>query len=288
VDWLFSSHGGAARQNPDKWRSFEQAVGITGSENALNDRQALHAHYDRLLSGVPLLRIEAARSWMRWEMSVTSSLYNSGLSLSGQLSLMNQSNIVLVGRCFSNSTEVSRTKRLWSFRSVDDTVLPKMSQPPSQYKKSLRRNISLLSIKDEPCRHARRTVRMIPVETVSTDGPSVEKKDVEEALRKRGTSIDANSYIPAQAILTCYYSVNYNYAMNNIRLLDRMDRIHHIPCIAIHGARDPVCPVDSALDLMQRHRKMELRIPLVGGHSMYDPVITHELVMATDRMASIV
>ena len=74
--------------------------------------------------------------------------------------------------------------------------------------------------------------------------------------------------------------------MNNINLIDRMDRIQHIPCIAVHGGSDSICPVDSALDLCQVYPNLELRIPIGAGHSMYDPAITHELVQATDRIAT--
>lgn len=101
-------------------------------------------------------------------------------------------------------------------------------------------------------------------------------------------------YIPAQTMLTCFYSTNDRYAMNNIDLLDpeRMSRIQHIPCIAIQGGEDRICPVDTALDLLEQYNdnhsnnNMELRIPLRSGHSMYDAAITNELVRATDRLAA--
>jgi pimeloyl-ACP methyl ester carboxylesterase len=83
--------------------------------------------------------------------------------------------------------------------------------------------------------------------------------------------------------------------------------------IAIQGGMDRICPPDTALDLLQawanaaaaaavasktnhdvgsssttsnrsKIGRMELRIPLRAGHSMYDPYLTNELVRATDRI----
>ena len=61
-----------------------------------------------------------------------------------------------------------------------------------------------------------------------------------------------------------------------------MDRIKHIPCIAVHGGSDYICPVDNALDLQNAWPNLELRIPMDSAHSMYDSGIMHELVCATD------
>jgi proline iminopeptidase len=100
------------------------------------------------------------------------------------------------------------------------------------------------------------------------------------------SSSGTTNYIPAQAILTCFYSVNDRFVMNGRNLLDDVDQMQHIPCIAVHGGQDPICPVDSALDLRSVYPSMELRIPLQSGHSMYDPAIINELLMATDYFAN--
>ena len=102
---------------------------------------------------------------------------------------------------------------------------------------------------------------------------------------------NAASYpLPAQPMLTCFYATNRDYVMQGFDDLlhpDNLRRIQHIPCIAIQGGRDGICPPDTALDLHQVWPQMELRIPLAAGHSMYDPAITHELLQAADRMAQI-
>ena len=98
------------------------------------------------------------------------------------------------------------------------------------------------------------------------------------------------SFVPAQNMLTCFYSVNHRYALNDLSLLDLLPR--HIPCIAVQGGMDRVCPPDTALDVAREWSNngssncgLELRIPLKSGHSMYDPAIANELVRATNRMA---
>ena len=60
--------------------------------------------------------------------------------------------------------------------------------------------------------------------------------------------------------------------------------IQHIPCIAVQGRLDFVCPIKTAFDLHQAWPEMELRVVPGAGHSMYDPAVAHELLEATDRM----
>jgi hypothetical protein len=55
------------------------------------------------------------------------------------------------------------------------------------------------------------------------------------------------------------------------------------PTIAIQGGNDAICPPDTALDLHEVWKEMELRIVLQSGHSMYDPLIAGEIVKALDR-----
>ena len=63
-----------------------------------------------------------------------------------------------------------------------------------------------------------------------------------------------------------------------------MDAIRHIPCIAVQGRLDFVCPIKTAFDLHCEWPEMEVRVVPGAGHSMYDPAIAHELLEATDRM----
>ena len=63
-----------------------------------------------------------------------------------------------------------------------------------------------------------------------------------------------------------------------------IDQVRQIPCIAIQGRLDYVCPVVTAYDLHCAWPEMELRVVPGAGHSMYDDAIKHELLDATDRL----
>jgi len=77
--------------------------------------------------------------------------------------------------------------------------------------------------------------------------------------------------------------------MSDFQLLSRsrIEKICNIPCIAIQGGHDLICPPDTALDLLEVWPEMELRIVRTGKHSMYDPSIAAEIVQATDRMGAL-
>ena len=66
--------------------------------------------------------------------------------------------------------------------------------------------------------------------------------------------------------------------------LQGIDKIRQIPCIAVQGRLDYVCPVVTAYDLHCEWPEMELRVIPNAGHSMYDDAIQHELLDATDRL----
>ncbi|KAL7526123.1 hypothetical protein ACHAXR_001329 [Thalassiosira sp. AJA248-18] len=128
------------------------------------------------------------------------------------------------------------------------------------------------------------------------------------------TTFDPTTYIPAQSMLTCYYSTNGDYCIGPYRPLLSLAPPSSLPLsawyssilpppnespkvtttwsfsppplpptIAIQGANDAICPPDTALDLHHVWSEMELRIVLQGGHSMYDTVVAGEIVKATDR-----
>ena len=97
----------------------------------------------------------------------------------------------------------------------------------------------------------------------------------------------------AQAILTCHYACTQGTGCRDsagergLELLEKVEKFRHIPCIAIHGRNDIVCPINTAYDLHQAWPEMELQVVPGAGHSQYDPRITHSLVKATSRMAGL-
>jgi proline iminopeptidase len=66
--------------------------------------------------------------------------------------------------------------------------------------------------------------------------------------------------------------------------LARTVRAARVPCIAVQGGADCVCPPQTAWALHRAWPEMELRLVANAGHSMYHPGITHELLCATDRL----
>ncbi|KAK9828219.1 hypothetical protein WJX74_003915 [Apatococcus lobatus] len=87
----------------------------------------------------------------------------------------------------------------------------------------------------------------------------------------------------AQAMLECHYSFN-NAFLEDEPLLEGLDPLRSIPCIAVQGRLDFVCPPRTAYDLHLAWPEMELLIVPGAGHSMYNPGIQQELLKATDRM----
>jgi proline iminopeptidase len=71
-----------------------------------------------------------------------------------------------------------------------------------------------------------------------------------------------------------------------IGLLDRVDRIRHIPAFAVHGRYDIVCPVRNLDDLRRAWPELDSEIVPDAGHSSHEAGITRELVAATRRIAA--
>jgi proline iminopeptidase len=68
-------------------------------------------------------------------------------------------------------------------------------------------------------------------------------------------------------------------------LLDRVDRIRHIPAFAVHGRYDVICSVKNLIDLADAWPELDHEIAPDCGHSSHEPGITRELVAATSRIA---
>jgi len=279
IDWLFA--GGAARLYPQAWRDFCQAVvpeggsssSSTTSNTRCDPRDALHAYYDRLLGDDPTMRMAAARSWMQWEMTV----YASTNATCAQADFY--------AKAYAPVAVFDGTS--WSYRDGEDRpiaedIIQKLGLP-SDCAVAVERLRAGLAAPDTPL-VSEQPATMRPVQPMAV---------VEEDSTTTTESTpppEYASFVPAQNMLTCFYSVNHRYALNDLSLLDLLPR--HIPCIAVQGGMDRVCPPDTALDVAREWSTnssgncgLELRIPLKSGHSMYDPAIANELVRATNRMA---
>jgi len=87
----------------------------------------------------------------------------------------------------------------------------------------------------------------------------------------------------AVARLEAHYFRNVKLVPETL-LLDRVDRIRHIPAFAVHGRYDIVCSVKNLIDLADRWPELDTVISPDSGHSSHEPGITRELVAATNRI----
>jgi proline iminopeptidase len=68
-------------------------------------------------------------------------------------------------------------------------------------------------------------------------------------------------------------------------LLDRMERIAHLPCVIIQGRYDMICPPRTAHALVARWPDAKLEMAPTAGHSAMEPGIRSVLISATDEFA---
>jgi proline iminopeptidase len=87
----------------------------------------------------------------------------------------------------------------------------------------------------------------------------------------------------AVARLEAHYFRNVKPDPDNL-LLDRIERIRHIPAFAVHGRYDIICPIKSFYDLGQAWPELDCVVAPDSGHSSHEPGITRELVAATNRI----
>ena len=90
-------------------------------------------------------------------------------------------------------------------------------------------------------------------------------------------------FAEAFARIECHYFINHGFLERDGVLLERMDRIAHIPGVIVQGRYDVVCAPKSAWELHRAWPNSELRFCPTSGHSAAEPEITAELVAATDR-----
>jgi proline iminopeptidase len=283
IDWLFTPQGGAALKNPQAWQAFAETVGKGANSddgttnvdaaNKVIDRAVLDAYYDRMLSRNATERWMAARGWMTWEFTVSSS-FNKQQEGQQPTTPVDSPAVLVSYSSPGGWAYQDRYGRVLELQEADQLGLPVDSFFTAE--QGLRQGLPQASQKlpEEAC----------PEEASLSPRPfTMSLQDFEEAGNKQVGNFTG---LPALPLLTCFYSVNDRFVMNGWELLNpsRMDRIRDIPCIAVQGGQDPICPPDTALDVKQQWPGMELRIPLRAGHSMYHPELVHELVQATDRI----
>jgi len=101
-----------------------------------------------------------------------------------------------------------------------------------------------------------------------------------------GAMVDGPSdYARAFARLENHYFVNGGFLDADGQILDRMDRIAHIPGVIVQGRYDMICPPRSAYDLSRRWPAARLVMVGRAGHALSEPGISAELVRTMDQIA---
>ena len=90
---------------------------------------------------------------------------------------------------------------------------------------------------------------------------------------------------PCVQAATLCVQVHYGF-LEDEALLEGVERIRHIPCVAVQGANDLICPPSTALELHRAWPEMELRVCAAAGHSMYSAQLQAEVLRATDAFRS--
>lgn len=104
----------------------------------------------------------------------------------------------------------------------------------------------------------------------------------EKTVARFGT----DEFALALARIESHYFVNGGFLQAPDQILRDAHRIRHIPGTIVQGRYDVVCPMVSAWDLHCAWPEADFRLVPDAGHSAFEPGITHELILATDRYAS--
>ena len=92
-----------------------------------------------------------------------------------------------------------------------------------------------------------------------------------------------DEFAEAFSRIECHYFINNAFFESENWLLDHIDRIRHIPAVIVQGRYDVVCPIDTAWELHRAWPEAEFHIVQDAGHSMTEPGIRSQLIVATDQ-----
>ena len=289
----------ASQLFPEEWNGFvggsrSRQIALNPPTSTNNPRSALQGYYHQLMGGDSLMRIQALKSWMKWEMGI----YSRGLSHKTDSMKSGGETQLLV---FNPHTQS------WNYEDAGD---PSNSTPVDKdIAQSLRRFSKASNARQRLKQNQPLTIQQMRLS-------NQEREDISRSHRQSGFAPE--QYVPAQAMLTCHYSTNDDFVMNGYRTFMSLDPPDGLsidswyssklppasghadesipiaddetvyplpPTIAIQGGRDGICPPDTSLDLHALWPQLELRIAMNSGHSMYDKVISGEIVKALDRFA---
>ena len=89
----------------------------------------------------------------------------------------------------------------------------------------------------------------------------------------------------AFARIECHYFVNGGFFDSPNQLLERIDRIRHIPAVIVQGRYDVVCPMKSAWDLHRAWPEATFSVVPDAGHAASEHGTLNRLIEAADHFA---
>lgn len=106
------------------------------------------------------------------------------------------------------------------------------------------------------------------------------------SIDSHGAGVDGPAhYARAFARLENHYFINGGFLSEDQQILNRMDRIAHIPGTIVQGRYDMICPPISAYRLSQSWPASRLVMVGKAGHALSEPGISAELVRTMDSIA---
>ncbi|MFO1088559.1 MAG: prolyl aminopeptidase [Hyphomicrobiales bacterium] len=89
------------------------------------------------------------------------------------------------------------------------------------------------------------------------------------------------------ASIECHYFVHGGFMEHDGQLLTNAHRLKDIPGVIVHGRYDVCTPPANAWRLKKVWPEVDLKFIADAGHTMTEPGIVHELVLATDRFRDV-
>lgn len=122
-------------------------------------------------------------------------------------------------------------------------------------------------------------VRQAAARAWSTWEASTLKLIQDESLMQ---SFSEDRFAEAFARIECHYFINNCFFDEDNYLLNRIDKIRHLPGVIVQGRYDVVCPAESAWVLHKAWPEAEFHMVQDAGHSVSELGIQKKLVAATD------
>lgn len=300
INWLFGDSGGASRLCPkefDEFKNYTKQQEYPGEDRLENpyDQTILRSYYNRMLSGDPMTRLNAAMGFFKWESSVN--------KYSQKLIEENAKN-------FPPSCQmIVWDGKRWTFRDENDEEVVTNNSSDQQcfisadsFVETLKR-FTTDEIHQRSFKQGERTLNVC--EELSPPlqiQPIIDPENITSSMTNMSSS-SSSLPIPAQPMLTCYYSIN-NSPKNQVFGFDllqksNLEKLGQTDIKIIHGAFDTICPIDTCLEFLQSFYEIEelqngavtsnieVRVPLKAGHSMYQLPIAKEIIRATNSFREI-